>query len=111
MPERIGREQLGCTVEGHLLGTPRLAGGVGRLGAEPDDIAGPELAEAGHLGAGDFFGEIALIAERERTATITALSTCKLLVLQKRDFERFMSAHPDLKEAVRVAAKVARTSQ
>jgi voltage-gated potassium channel len=62
-------------------------------------------APKGHLSAGDFFGEIALIAERERTATITALSTCKLLVLQKGDFERFMDAHPDLKAAVRVAAK------
>ena len=62
-------------------------------------------APKGRLGAGDFFGEIALIAERERTATITALAASKLLVLHKDDFEGFMDAHPDLKEAVRVAAK------
>jgi len=62
-------------------------------------------APKGRLAAGDFFGEIALIAERTRTATITALSACKLLVLHKDDFESFMNAHPDLKEAVRVAAK------
>jgi voltage-gated potassium channel len=61
-------------------------------------------APKGQLRAGDFFGEIALIAERERTATITALSACKLLVLDKEDFEKFMGAHPDLKEAVRDAA-------
>ena len=61
-------------------------------------------APKGQLRAGDFFGEIALIAERERTATITALSACKLLVLDKEDFEKFMDAHPDLKEAVRDAA-------
>jgi voltage-gated potassium channel len=59
----------------------------------------------GQLFAGDFFGEIALIAERERTATITALTPCKLLVLHKDDFVRFMNAHPDLKNAVREAAK------
>jgi voltage-gated potassium channel len=59
----------------------------------------------GQLAAGDFFGEIALIAERERTATITALTPCKLLVLHKDDFVRFMNAHPDLKNAVREAAK------
>ena len=62
-------------------------------------------AAKGRLDAGDFFGEIALVADRARTATITALSPCKLLVLRREDFERFMDAHPDLKEAVRVAAK------
>ncbi|MBC7803456.1 MAG: ion transporter [Candidatus Parcubacteria bacterium] len=59
----------------------------------------------GRLAAGDFFGEIALIADRTRTATITAQSASKLLVLHKDDFESFMDAHPDLKDAVRAAAK------
>jgi voltage-gated potassium channel len=62
-------------------------------------------APKGRLGAGEFFGEIALIAERTRTATITALTPCKLLLLHKDDFESFMDAHPDLKDAVRIAAK------
>ena len=62
-------------------------------------------APKGQLGAGEFFGEIALIAERSRTATITALAPCKLLLLHKDDFKSFMDAHPDLKDAVRVAAK------
>lgn len=66
----------------------------------------PETGAAkGRLQAGDFFGEIALIADRARTATITALVPCKLLVLHKDDFERFMDSHPDLKQAVREAAK------
>ena len=62
-------------------------------------------APKGRLSAGEFFGEIALIAERTRTATITALTPCKLLLLHKDDFDSFMNAHPDLKDAVRVAAK------
>jgi voltage-gated potassium channel len=62
-------------------------------------------APKGRLTAGDFFGEIALIADRTRTATITALIPCKLLVLHKDDFESFMQSHPDLKDAVRAAAK------
>jgi voltage-gated potassium channel len=62
-------------------------------------------APKARLAAGEFFGEIALIADRARTATITALTACKLLVLHKDDFESFMNAHPDLKDAVRVAAK------
>jgi voltage-gated potassium channel len=62
-------------------------------------------AAKGRLTAGDFFGEIALVADRERTATITALTPCKLLVLHKDDFEAFMQSHPDLKDAVREAAR------
>jgi voltage-gated potassium channel len=62
-------------------------------------------AAKGRLSAGDFFGEIALIADRPRTATITTLSVCKLLVLHKDDFESFMRSHPDLRDAVRLAAK------
>jgi voltage-gated potassium channel len=62
-------------------------------------------APKGRLSAGEFFGEIALIADRTRTATITALSPCKLLLLHKDDFDSFMDAHPDLKDAVRVAAQ------
>ena len=30
---------------------------------------------------------------------------CKLLVLHKDDFESFMASHPDLRDAVREAAK------
>ncbi|HEY6966238.1 MAG TPA: cyclic nucleotide-gated ion channel [Burkholderiales bacterium] len=62
-------------------------------------------APKGRLGAGNFFGEIALIADRERTATITTLSACRLLVLHKDDFEGFMQTHPDLRDAVREAAE------
>ena len=62
-------------------------------------------ATRGQLGAGDFFGEIALIAERTRTASITTLSACKLLVLHKDDFQSFMNANPDLKDAVSKAAQ------
>jgi voltage-gated potassium channel len=62
-------------------------------------------APRGRLRAGDFFGEIALIADRKRTATVTAVEVCRLLVLQKDDFNHFMDTHPDLKEAVDLAAK------
>lgn len=61
-------------------------------------------ARASRLGAGDFFGEIALITDRMRTATITATTSCKLLVLHKRDFIGFMAGNPELAEAVRAAA-------
>jgi voltage-gated potassium channel len=56
------------------------------------------------LGAGEFFGEVALIASRTRTATVTAATGSKLLVLHKRDLHGFMEAHPELSELVRTTA-------
>ena len=63
------------------------------------------VARKRRLGAGEFFGEIALIEDRERTATITAVTVCRLLVLRKDDFQGFMEANPNLKQAVYDAAK------
>ena len=42
--------------------------------------------EVGTLGPGDSFGEIALIDRRPRTATVTALSPMKCLVLSRGQF-------------------------
>jgi monovalent cation:H+ antiporter, CPA1 family len=57
------------------------------------------------LGSGEFFGEMALLSGRPRQADIMALTYCRLLVLRKADFERFMTANPDAREAInRVAA-------
>jgi len=55
--------------------------------------------------SGEFFGEVALIADRPRTATITATTRCRLLVLSRLDFEGFMASHPEIAEAVRAAAR------
>jgi monovalent cation:H+ antiporter, CPA1 family len=57
------------------------------------------------LGSGEFFGEMALLSGRPRQADIMALTYCRLLVLRKADFERFMTANPEAREAInRVAA-------
>ena len=57
------------------------------------------------LGSGEFFGEMALLSGRPREADITALIYCRLLVLRKADFEHFMTANPEAREAInRIAA-------
>jgi len=48
------------------------------------------------LKAGDFFGEIAVLQRCPRTASVKAASRCQLLVLEARDFEKFVAGYPDL---------------
>jgi CRP-like cAMP-binding protein len=44
-------------------------------------------------GPGEYVGEIALLLEVPRTASVRTLEPTRLLVLQKRDFERLVGEH------------------
>jgi CRP-like cAMP-binding protein len=57
--------------------------------------AGPDIVLT-ILGAGEVFGEIALIDGADRTADATAISDCELLVLDHRDFIPFLERRADL---------------
>ncbi len=52
------------------------------------------------LAKGQFFGEIALIKEVMRTATVTALKEVRLLRLERADFQHLMTQYPELKSAI-----------
>jgi CPA1 family monovalent cation:H+ antiporter len=52
------------------------------------------------LGSGEFFGEMALLSGRPRQADVVALTYCRLLVLRKADFERFLAANPEAKAEI-----------
>ena len=52
------------------------------------------------LGAGDFVGEVALVADLPRTATVTASAPVRLLVLTDRGFRDLLAQSPS------IAAKV-----
>lgn len=56
-------------------------------------------------GAGDFLGELALVTGRSRTATVTATSDVRALVLAGRDFDRLLREVPTI--AVKVMKAVA----
>ncbi|MGE5504089.1 MAG: cyclic nucleotide-gated ion channel, partial [Actinomycetota bacterium] len=49
---------------------------------------------------GDFFGEIALIERCPRTATVRALTRCQMLILDARDFHKFVAHDPALLETI-----------
>jgi protein phosphatase len=48
------------------------------------------------LGPGEFFGEIALLERGPRTATVTAETPCRLLVINHRDFHAVMEEFPEI---------------
>ena len=52
------------------------------------------------LGPGDFFGEIALISEEPRTATVRASSPVRALVVTARAFRRLIDEQPEIKTSV-----------
>jgi CRP-like cAMP-binding protein len=50
--------------------------------------------KVGELGPGDFFGELALLIDAERNATVTALSPMEAIVLSRREFEAALADAP-----------------
>ena len=52
------------------------------------------------LGPGDFFGEIALVSRVPRTATVTATSPVRALVVTDRSFRRLLEDSPQIQARV-----------
>ena len=57
------------------------------------------------LGEGDFFGEMALLYRRQREHNVTAVTKCRVLVLDKYDFDRLCHREPELLSNVRSVAE------
>lgn len=52
------------------------------------------------LGRGDFFGEMAVLGNRRRSADVVAITYGQLLVLDQSDFEKFLAAYPAIRERI-----------
>jgi CRP-like cAMP-binding protein len=62
-------------------------------GAASVSVDGTEVAR---LGPGDYFGELALISEQVRSATVTADGPLRCLVMALWDFRQFAKSNPDV---------------
>jgi hypothetical protein len=71
----------------------------GRARAYLKDRGGKNV-QVRELVDGDFFGEIALMTGGPRTATVTALSRCELLELDRATFDSIASTHPRVREVL-----------
>ena len=63
------------------------------------------------MGPGDYFGEIGLIENIPRTATVTTASDCRLLRISGQDFLRIVAERPRIGGNLRpgIATRMART--
>lgn len=52
------------------------------------------------LGAGTFFGEMALITGEQRSADVTALDYSRFATLSARDFRHFLQRFPDIRQQI-----------
>lgn len=52
------------------------------------------------MGAGDFFGEIALVTGQPRTASVVATTPVHALVIEGHAFRRLLEDAPDIREKV-----------
>jgi voltage-gated potassium channel len=62
------------------------------------DVGGNPVAE---LGPGDFFGEMALLEEDRRTATVTASSELRVIVMHAREFGTMKVEMPEVADRIR----------
>ena len=58
--------------------------------------------ETARLGPGAFFGEMSLLTGSPRQATVTAVGSCELLVIDHDAFERLLADHPEVARLVSV---------
>ncbi len=57
------------------------------------------------LGPGDFFGEIGLLETQRRTATVTATTQLRVIVMSAQEFRRLEQELPAVADRVRSAIR------
>nr|XP_023014490.1 potassium/sodium hyperpolarization-activated cyclic nucleotide-gated channel 1-like isoform X2 [Leptinotarsa decemlineata] len=68
-------------------------------------IYSPGGREICHLEDGAHFGEIALIFNEPRVASVKAVTPCELFILNRSDFLEVLEPHPDIKDKITLLAQ------
>jgi CRP-like cAMP-binding protein len=65
------------------------------------------------LKEGEFFGEIAVLERKPRTATVSAKENCLLLEIAGEEFRKLLAAHPEIRSKVyaKMSARLSQPSQ
>jgi len=71
----------------------------GRFKVMMSDADGKEVILS-ILGPGEFFGEMGLIDDNPRSASVVAIEPCELLVITRRDFKKCMAENAEMAMAV-----------
>ena len=79
----------------------------GRVDVRKRDLVG-EVVSVGRLADGDNFGELALLRNTPRSATIHTLSPCTFLVLHRQQFQQLLDESPSIRAAI-LAQEAARS--
>ena len=96
-------------MRGRNMGAGRHVTEQGEFGQEflividgSDDVIIDDVVVAS-LGAGQFFGEIALLEDRPRTATVVATSDVTVDIIGRREFADMLEVQPQIAERLRQA--------
>lgn len=84
-----------------------IARGVVRISREKDG----KTTKLTSLFAGDFFGEMALLHDEARSATVTSVTPCTFYVLDRKDVEEVMEQQPSIRLALQQADQRRREEQ
>ena len=71
----------------------------GRLKVMMSDAEGKEVILA-ILGSGEYFGEMGLIDDAPRSASVVSIESCELLCVAKREFKRCLAENFEMSMAV-----------
>jgi CRP-like cAMP-binding protein len=63
------------------------------------------------LGKGEFFGEIAVLERRPRSASVSAREQCLLLEIAGETFRQLLASHPDIETKLRATASLRLSQQ
>ena len=71
----------------------------GRLKVMMSDAEGKEVILS-ILGPGEFFGEMGLIDDAPRSASVVSIEACELMAITRRDFKKCLAENVDMASAV-----------